>query len=76
MKNKIKAIIKKIISKNSNISDKTNLISSGLLDSFNILVLIGKLEKEFKIKIPLNKFDINSLNSIKTISDFIRKKVK
>ena len=76
MKNKIKAIIKKIISKNSNISDKTNLISTGLLDSFNILVLIGKLEKEFKIKIPLNKFDINSLNSIKTISDFIRKKVK
>ena len=76
MKNKIKEIIKKIISKNSNISDKTNLISSGLLDSFNILVLIGKLEKEFKIKIPLNKFDINSLNSIKTISDFIRKKVK
>tara|TARA_Y100001970_G_scaffold36624_1_gene45242 strand:- start:4487 stop:4717 length:231 start_codon:yes stop_codon:yes gene_type:complete len=76
MKNKIKAIIKKTISKNSNISDKTNLISTGLLDSFNILVLIGKLEKEFKIKIPLNKFDINSLNSIKTISDFIRKKVK
>ncbi len=74
MENKIKKILKKIVSKSTNISPKTNLISSGILDSFNILVLIGKLEKEFKIKIPLNKFDINSLNSISKISQFIKKK--
>ena len=74
MENKIKKILKKIVSKSTNISSKTNLISSGILDSFNILVLIGKLEKEFKIKIPLNKFDINSLNSKKKISQFIKKK--
>ena len=74
MENKIKKILKKIVSKSTNISSKTNLISSGILDSFNILVLIGKLEKEFKIKIPLNKFDINSLNSISKISQFIKKK--
>lgn len=76
MKKKIKEVIKKTISTRSNISEKTNLISSGILDSFNILVLIGKLEKEFKIKIPLEKFDVNALNSIKTISDFIIKKIK
>ena len=76
MENKIKKILKKIVSKSTNISSKTNLISSGILDSFNILVLIGKLEKEFKIKIPLNKFDINSLNSISKISQFIKKKIK
>ena len=76
MENKIKKILKKIVSKSTNISSKTNLISSGVLDSFNILVLIGKLEKEFKIKIPLNKFDINSLNSISKISQFIKKKIK
>ena len=76
MENKIKKILKKIISKSTKISSKTNLISSGVLDSFNILVLIGKLEKEFKIKIPLNKFDVNSLNSISKVSEFIKKKTK
>ena len=73
MENKIKKILKKIVSKSTKTSSKTNLISSGILDSFNILVLIGKLEKEFKIKIPLNKFDVNSLNSISKISQFIKK---
>tara|TARA_Y100001970_G_C13781246_1_gene625475 strand:+ start:148 stop:378 length:231 start_codon:yes stop_codon:yes gene_type:complete len=76
MENKIKKILKKIVSKSTKISYKTNLISSGALDSFNMLVLIGKLEKEFKIKIPLNKFDVSSLNSIEKISKYINKKIK
>ena len=76
MENKIKKILKKIVSKSTKISSKTNLISSGALDSFNILVLIGKLEKEFKIKIPLSKFDVSSLNSIEKISKYINKKIK
>ena len=74
MENKIKKIIKKIISKSAKISSKKNLISSGILDSFNMLILIGKLEKEFKIKIPLDKFDVSLLNSIEKISKYIKKK--
>ena len=76
MQDKIKKIIKNVVSKNTNLKSKTNLISSGILDSFSILILIGKLEKEFKTKIPLNNFDVNTLNSISTISEYIKKKTK
>jgi len=76
MENKIKKIIKKIINKKKNYLSNENLISSGALDSFNILVLIVELEKEFKIKIPLEKFDINSLNTIAKISNYIKNKNK
>ena len=76
MENKIKKIIKKIINKKKNYLSNENLISSGALDSFNILVLIVELEKEFKIKIPLEKFDINSLNTISKISNYIKNKNK
>ena len=76
MQDKIKKIIKNVVSKNTNLKSKTNLISSGILDSFSILILIGKLEKEFKTKIPLNKFDVDTLNSISTISEYIKKKTK
>ena len=72
MQDKIKKIIKNVVSKNTNLKSKTNLISLGILDSFSILILIGKLEKEFKTKIPLIKFDVNTLNSISTISEYIK----
>ena len=76
MENRIKKIIKKIINKKKNYLSNENLISNGVLDSFNILVLITELEKEFKIKIPLEKFDINSLNTIAKISNYIKNKNK
>ena len=50
------------------------LISSGLLDSFSILVLISKLEMKFDIKINLEGIDIKELDSVDLIYQFLIKK--
>lgn len=73
MENKIKEIIKKTISKKINFKKDIDLIQSGFLDSFSVLVLIANLEKEFKIKISLKNFDIKSISTIKQIVKLIKK---
>jgi|TARA_B110000046_G_C13004034_1_gene403500 acyl carrier protein len=73
MENKIKEIIKKTISRKINFKKDIDLIQSGFLDSFSVLVLIANLEKEFKIKISLKNFDIKSISTIKQIVKLIKK---
>ena len=73
MENKIKEIIKKTISRKINFKKDIDLIQSGFLDSFSVLVLIANLEKEFKIKISLKNFDIKSISTIKQIVRLIKK---
>ena len=73
MENKIKEIIKKTISRKINFKKDIDLIQSGFLDSFSVLVLIANLEKEFKIKISLKNFDIKSITTIKQIVKLSKK---
>ena len=73
MENKIKKIIRKTISRKINFKKDIDLIQSGFLDSFSVLVLIANLEKEFKIKISLKNFDIKSISTIKQIVKLIKK---
>ena len=73
MENKIKKIILKTVSKKVTLKKDLNLIQSGLLDSFSILILIANLEKEFKIKISLKNFDIKNLSTITQIIKLIKK---
>tara|TARA_B100000212_G_scaffold325734_1_gene287640 strand:- start:2063 stop:2293 length:231 start_codon:yes stop_codon:yes gene_type:complete len=47
------------------------LISSSLLDSFSILVLISKLEMKFDIKINLEGIDLEKLDTINLIYEFL-----
>ena len=64
---KLIKILKTLIKKKINYKKKKKLISNGHLDSFSILMLISKLESEFKIKIKLEKININNFNSIEQI---------
>jgi acyl carrier protein len=73
MENKIKEIIQKTIFRKINFKKDIDLIQSGFLDSFSVLVLIANLEKEFKIKISLKNFDIKSISTIKQIVKLIKK---
>ena len=73
MENKIKKIIRKTISRKINFKKDIDLIQSGFLDSFSVLLLIANLEKEFKIKISLKNFDIKSISTIKQIVRLIKK---
>ena len=64
------------IIKKNNIDFKKNkkLVTNGYLDSFSVLLLISKIEQTFKIKIKLEKFDINLFNSVSSIKKLITKK--
>ena len=42
------------------------LYEKGLIDSFDFINIISNIEKEFKIKIPINKIDAKTtINSLK-----------
>lgn len=70
---KIIKIIESITKTDKNLLKSTDLVAQEILDSFSIIILISKLEKEFKIKINMEKFEIKNLKTIKSILLFIKK---
>nr|MBI1232829.1 acyl carrier protein [Cytophagales bacterium] len=44
------------------------LIDSGILDSFDIIVLITKIEEEFKVSIPGSEIKQENFNSVEAIA--------
>ena len=76
MEEKIKKIVQTTISKKISLKKDLNLIQSGFLDSFSILILIANLEKEFKIKISLKNFDIKNISTVNQILKLIKKNTK
>ena len=71
---KIIKILKSIIKSNIDFKKNKKLVTDGYLDSFSVLLLISKIEQTFKIKIKLEKFDINLFNSVSSIKKLITKK--
>ncbi len=71
---KIIKILKSIIKNNVDFKKNKKLVTDGYLDSFSVLLLISKIEQTFKIKIKLEKFDINLFNSVSSIKKLITKK--
>ncbi len=71
---KIIKILKSIIKNNIDFKKNKKLVTDGYLDSFSVLLLISKIEQTFKIKIKLEKFDINLFNSVSSIKKLITKK--
>jgi len=71
---KIIEILKSIIKNNIDFKKNKKLVTDGYLDSFSVLLLISKIEQTFKIKIKLEKFDINLFNSVSSIKKLISKK--
>ena len=64
-----------LLPRQQQISDTDPLISSGVLDSIQYLRLISFLEKEYKISVAIDEFDPKNFESIKTIANFVRKKL-
>tara|TARA_B100000242_G_scaffold293763_1_gene272960 strand:+ start:344 stop:583 length:240 start_codon:yes stop_codon:yes gene_type:complete len=72
IENKVKIELKKILPR-SKFNQKKKLISEGILDSFNILILITNLERIFKIKINLKKLNIKNFETVQSISKLVKK---
>ena len=73
IKNRILDIMKSSFS-NNEIGENSNNDNTDNWDSINFLLLIVKLENEFKIK--FHPDEIAEINSFKTIQDSILKKIK
>ncbi|MCR5041207.1 MAG: acyl carrier protein [Clostridia bacterium] len=51
----------------------TDLIDSGLLDSFDVVSLIGELQEEFDIQITINDMVPENFNSVDAIAALIKR---
>lgn len=49
------------------ISPETELIESGILDSFGLITLMSEVERRFNIEIPDEYFEIDNFKNINTI---------
>ena len=69
---KIEQIIQEVSKNKRNFKKEKKLVSNGYLDSFSVLLLISKLEQQFKIKINMKYLDINNFESINLIKKIIK----
>jgi acyl carrier protein len=74
LENKIIAFIKNNIVDDPEIEIKpdTELISSGLIDSFSLVTLYVYIEKEFGVKIPASRIIPDTFDTVEQITSIIR----
>ena len=69
---RLKAILSKILHIKADSSiDKASSSNVESWDSFNALVIVSELEKEFKIKFTMN--EVTSMKSVKEIKECLKK---
>lgn len=75
MKNRILKIVKKNVFEllNKEINENSKLISSGLLESFDVINLITLFDKEFDIEIKLDEIELSSFETINLMEELIIK---
>ena len=66
MRNKILQILKENVFEllNKDIDENTKLISTGYLESFDVINLITLFEKEFNIDIKLEEIELSSFETV------------
>jgi acyl carrier protein len=81
--NQIKATVKEFILKEflegedpSALTDSTELISSGVLDSLATLKLVTFLENSFNVSVAAHEADADHLNTLNDITKLVTSKMK
>ena len=54
---------------------ETKLFSSGRLDSFNLIELLGRLEAEFGVKVGSGEVSLENLDTPRLMLEFLQRKV-
>jgi acyl carrier protein len=74
LENKLIAFIKNEIVNDPDIEIKsdTELISSGLIDSFSLVTLYVYIEKEFGVKIPASRIIPDTFDTVEQITALIK----
>ncbi len=58
------------------VTDETNLIEEEVLGSYEILVLLTKLEEEFGIELPLEKIEIEDFMFAGDIAKLVKRNIE
>lgn len=70
MREKIIESIKRM--KGDNFDYTENLVTDGLISSFDLISIVNDLEEKFKIKIPLEKITPEDFDSIAAIENLMK----
>lgn len=78
IRNKILQILKENVFEllNKDIDENTKLISTGYLESFDVINLITLFEKEFNIDIKLEEIELSSFETVIAMEELIKYYVK
>jgi acyl carrier protein len=60
----------------ANLTDRTELKESGILDSMSTLKLVSFLEEQFKVELEADDLDAGNLATIENIEKLVRSKKK
>lgn len=52
---------------------KTDLMSSGQLDSFDVVAVIGELSSAFDIQIPVEEIKPENFDSVQAMADMVQR---
>lgn len=69
-------ILKKINPEYDFLNNNLNLISEGILDSFDIIRLVSELEDFYDISFNSDEIEANNFESINNIEDIVKRKIK
>ena len=69
----IKEKVRLFLEDGTEISEGTDLTSTGILDSFNMIRLLTFIEEEFKITIDLEEINIEEFSTIGSITKLVDK---
>jgi len=65
-----------IIDESGNLRDEESLLEKGIIDSTGVLELVAFIEEHYPIKVEDEELIPENLDSIRNISEFIRRKVE
>lgn len=69
----VREIIYKVVDSETDISERTDLISSHILDSISFIKLVSEIENVFDIEFNINDLNIDKFKTINLIVDNISK---
>ncbi|MBQ6440295.1 MAG: acyl carrier protein [Mogibacterium sp.] len=74
--NDVRALAESVGANLSGCDNQTNLFEEGIIDSLQIALMVGEIEKKYSFQFELDEINPDVFESIESISAFIDKKRK
>lgn len=77
IENKIREFIIKNLyyTEGTALSDDTSFLAEGVIDSMGAMELVAFVESEFRIKVEMSEVVVKNFDSIRKLSNFVRRKL-